>query len=143
MSDLKLRFVQSNGGAFPSLEEKTLKEVVDFHKGNSLSKEVVRPASDKTDGNPCVLYGHLYTTYQEVAQVPCFVTDVSAEDKQISVRGDVLMPASDVTPKGLATATCVMFDGALIGGDINILRPKNGFDGRYLSLAINSQKEKL
>lgn len=143
MKGPSLRFLQSQGIPFPALKEELLKDVVDFYKGYSLSKEDVVPISDSWKGNPCVLYGHLYTTYQEIAQTPGFVTDISTKDKFISESGDVLMPTSDVTPKGLATATCILFSGALIGGDINILRPKKILDGRYLSLIINSRKDKL
>ena len=57
--------------------------------------------------------------------------------------GDVLIPASDTTPTGLARATSIEKSGVLLGGDINIVRPKKGINGSYLSLAINRNKGEL
>ncbi|SYV95621.1 Uncharacterised protein [Mycoplasmoides gallisepticum] len=38
--------------------------------------------------------------------------------------GDVLIPGSDTTPNGLARATSIEKDDVLIGGDVNIIRPR-------------------
>ena len=56
--------------------------------------------------------------------------------------GDVLIPGSDTTPVGLARATSLEVENAILGGDINVLRPKY-HNGSYLSLAINNNKNKI
>ena len=57
--------------------------------------------------------------------------------------GDVLVPASDTTPTGLARATSIEKSGVLLGGDINVIRPNENLNGSCLSLAINSKKREL
>lgn len=143
MANPNLHFASLSTTAKSTLKQLKLSEAATFLRGSSLSKDDVREVADVSNGVPCVLYGHLYTTYGEIAYSSKYVTDAEIDEKITSKAGDVLMPTSDVTPRGLATATCVMFDNAIVGGDINILRPQPGIDGRYLSLAINSQKQKL
>ena len=143
MAKPNLHFASLSTTAKSTLKQLKLSEAATFLRGLSLSKDDVREVADVSNGVPCVLYGHLYTTYGEIAYSSKYVTDAEIDEKVTSKAGDVLMPTSDVTPRGLATATCVMFDNAIVGGDINILRPQPGIDGRYLSLAINSQKQKL
>ncbi|MDO4675977.1 MAG: restriction endonuclease subunit S [Anaerobiospirillum succiniciproducens] len=143
MAKPNLHFASLSTTAKSTLKQLKLSEAATFLRGSSLSKDDVREVADVSNGVPCVLYGHLYTTYGEIAYSSKYVTDAEIDEKVTSKAGDVLMPTSDVTPRGLATATCVMFDNAIVGGDINILRPQPGIDGRYLSLAINSQKQKL
>lgn len=143
MANPNLHFASLSTTAKSTLKQLKLSEAATFLRGSSLSKDDVREVADVSNGVPCVLYGHLYTTYGEIAYSSKYVTDAEIDEKVTSKAGDVLMPTSDVTPRGLATATCVMFDNAIVGGDINILRPQPGIDGRYLSLAINSQKQKL
>lgn len=51
--------------------------------------------------------------------------------------GDVLMPTSDVTPRGLAKASAILQDGVTLGGDILVIRPDDAcIDSRYLAYAI-------
>lgn len=55
--------------------------------------------------------------------------------------GDILMPTSDVTPYGLATASSLAKDGVRLGGDMNVLRPIEVRSSLYLSHYLNySQK---
>ena len=56
---------------------------------------------------------------------------------------DVLIPASDTTPTGLARATSIEKAGILLGGDINIIRPHKEMNGSNISLAINANKSEL
>ena len=53
------------------------------------------------------------------------------------------MPTSDVTPNGLGCATAFFVDGAVIGGDINIIRPSESVDSAYLSYWISAHKYKF
>ena len=60
-----------------------------------------------------------------------------------SKEGDVLIPASDTTPTGLARATSLEKSGVLLGGDINIVRPNKDINGSCLSLALNANKDQM
>ena len=62
----------------------------------------------------------------------------------MSQKGDVLMPTSDVTPTGIATASCINLDNVVLGGDILIIRPnKKILNGNYLSYVISSERKQI
>ena len=91
--------------------------------------------------SPCVHYGELFTKYGVVIN-QC-LSKTSIQGKRLSVFGDILFPASDVTPSGLARCSALMQDNVILGGDMIIMRPRHGNDSRYLSYAINYQKEQI
>ncbi len=70
-------------------------------------------------------------------------TDAVVKNPVYSEYGDVLIPASDTTPTGLARATSLEKSGVLLGGDINIIRPNGNVDGSCLSLVLNANKKEL
>jgi type I restriction enzyme S subunit len=54
------------------------------------------------------------------------------------------MPTSDVTPNGLATASCVQMDDVIIGGDVLIIRSlEQALDGVFLSYCISQNKKQI
>jgi type I restriction enzyme S subunit len=54
------------------------------------------------------------------------------------------MPTSDVTPYGLATASCIKENGVILGGDILVIRmPLNTLDGLFLSYSISNNREEI
>jgi restriction endonuclease S subunit len=114
----------------------SLGRVCDFHKGSPLSKnDIVKNGSLK-----CIHYGELFTIYKAV------ITDVVSRTNNDGFKsnfGDILMPSSDVTPLGLATASAILKDDVVLGGDINILRPKVNINSIFLSYILNSDKKKI
>ena len=115
----------------------SLDKLVSFSKGNLLSK-----ADLEEEGlYPCVLYGQLYTKYSEVIRNVYSKTNRNDKNLIMSKYGDVLIPSSGETPLDISTASCIMLDNIILGGDINILSPKN-CDGRFLSYMINNNKRK-
>lgn len=119
--------------------EKSLDEIVDFSKGNGLSwNEVVESGENK-----CILYGNLFTHYTTVIKDVIFFTDKCKEKMTLSKDGDVLIPSSSTTPRGIEKATCIQEDGVVLGGDINILRPKSSVLGSFLAFNINSNSPKF
>lgn len=130
----ELRFKDENGNEYPEWEEKKLEKIVEFFKGNGLSKSDLSGNGDI----PCILYGELFTKYDEVINI---VKSRCLKDQGFkSEKYDVLMPTSDVTPEGLATASCILVDDVCLGGDINVLRPKKYINGIFLSYQINHFK---
>ena len=91
--------------------------------------------------NWCIHYGELFTKYGVV--IASSISKTNVQGKRVSVSGDILFPASDVTPSGLARCSALMQDNVILGGDIIIMRPRPGNDPRYLSYAINYQKEQI
>lgn len=94
-------------------------EVADIHKGNGLSKTKL-----KSEGKyGCILYGELFTTYKRIIKNAISRTDY--EEGVYSRAGDILMPGSTTTTGiDLAIASAVLKDNILLGGDINVIRPK-------------------
>ena len=108
-----------------------LGEVGSFTKGAPLSK-----ADISEEGTPFILYGELYTTYNEVTNAIVRKTDKTADSSQYSRIGDVIIPTSGETPEEIATATCVMLPNVILAGDLNIFRSTK-VDGRIISYIIN------
>ena len=79
----------------------------------------------------CIHYGELFTKYGPVINE--VISRTSVEKKKTSKKGDILFPASDVTPNGLARCSMLPFDNVILGGDIIILRPKDKYNPAYLS----------
>lgn len=92
--------------------------------------------------NNCIHYGELFTTYGPI--IDSTISKTNSEVKCASKVGDILFPASDVTPNGLARCSTIELKNVLLGGDIIIMRPKTSeINTKYLSYAINAQKEQL
>ncbi len=135
----KSRFRQENGSNFPDWEVKKLGEVFYSEKGRGISKS-------KIDGNgkyECVLYGELYTKYNEV--IFEVVSKTNEEDGIKSKIGDLLIPSSTTTTGiDLANVTALNKNDVLLGGDITVLRSEtkinNVFYAYYLS---NHKKEEI
>ena len=115
-----------------TLETKRLGEIASFFKGSGLSK-----ADLSLDGKRrCIHYGELFTTYGE-----CITEILHGTDRGgtffLSLHNDVLMPGSDVTPNGLATASCISIPDVILGGDILVIRaPVDVLNGTFLAYVI-------
>ena len=130
----KIRFK----GYTDAWEQRKLEEIVDFYRGHGLSWNDI-----SEDGvNKCVLYGNLYTDYGMVINEVLRTTNCNKMDYFLSEVGDVLIPSSDTTPTGLARASSLNLEGIILGGDINVLRPKT-VNGTFLSYLINNNKNEL
>lgn len=118
---------------------KSIGELVDFSKGKGLSWNDIH----KNGKNKCILYGHLYTSYGMLIKQINYKTNILPHGMVLSKAGDVLIPSSDTTPTGIARAACIDQSDVILGGDINILRPKENTIGSFLSLNINANRNKL
>ena len=120
-------------------EQRKLSECASFLTGNGLNWNDISDEGNKE----CILYGNLYTDYGMIADKVIYKTNAEINNPVYSEFGDVLIPASDTTPTGLARATSIEKSGVLLGGDINIVRPNEGINGSCLSLILNANKKKL
>ena len=118
---------------------KTLGGLATFYKGKGLPKS----ALSESGAEPCIHYGELFTRYPETIAEIFSRTDSSVGVFR-SVANDVLMPTSDVTPRGLAKASCVRVDGVILGGDILVIRSDtNLINGSFLSLLIRYEETQV
>jgi type I restriction enzyme M protein len=120
-------------------EVKRLGDLATFHKGRGLPKSSLTPYG----AEPCIHYGELFTRYPETIETICSRTDDGAGAFR-SAANDVLMPTSDVTPRGLAKASCVQVDGVILGGDILVIRCNSKLVfGPFLSYTIRHQEDQI
>lgn len=108
-----------------------LGELGSFVKGAPLSK-----ADISEDGTPFILYGELYTTYNEVVTNVKRRTQAQVDELFLSRVGDVVIPTSGETSEEISTASCVMLPGIILAGDLNIFR-SDKVDGRIMSYLLN------
>ena len=66
-------------------------------------------------------------------------TDKTTKNLFYSKINDVLIPCSGETALDISTSTCVLQDNIIIGGDLNVLRPKLQ-NGKYLSYLLSNKK---
>ena len=109
----------------------TIGDIGSFIKGAPLSK-----ADISSDGTPFILYGELYTTYNEVITTVVRKTQASVDKQYYSQIGDVIIPTSGETPEEISTASCVMLPDIILAGDLNIYRCTQ-VDGRIMSYILN------
>ena len=128
---------------FPEFEKEEewevtfVSNVCDVYRGSTFSKADM----DENGSEPCIHYGELFTKYNEV--ISTIYSKTNKSDSFRSKIGDILMPSSDVTPDGLAKASAIMLDNVVLGGDMNILRPKKGFNSIFLSYLLNHSKREI
>ncbi len=114
-----------------------LGEIAEFSKGAGISKD-----QRSSDGNPCILYGELYTTYlTEIIDDVVSKTNLDPTGLVRSKANDIIIPASGETAIDISTARCVLQDDVLLGGDLNIIRLFNQ-DGRFFSYQLNGVRKK-
>lgn len=113
-----------------------LKDACSFSKGKDLSK-----ADLSEEGEPCILYGELYTKYGAVINKVISKTKKKSDSLIKGQKHDVLIPSSGESAIDIACASSLNVDSALIGGDLNILRPNSDVNGHFLSYQINGKRK--
>ncbi len=119
-------------------EVKRLGELVEFFKGKGLPKSMVSAYGKRH----CIHYGELFTLYPSVINYILSRTD-SDDDFFTSSKHDVLMPTSDVTPNGLAKASCILHDKIILGGDILVIHPGSALFGPFLAYLIRRERRQI
>ena len=114
-----------------------LGEVAEIKKGSGISKDQL-----SLQGNPCILYGELYTTYSsEVIREIRSHTEINPSTLILSQAGDVIIPSSGETAIDIAVARCVLVNNVALGGDLNVIRSLTT-DGRFLAYLLNGPKKR-
>jgi len=113
-----------------------LSDIADLSKGIGISKDQL-----SADGEPCILYGELYTKYKsETIKEVISKTNIDNTKLVKSKANDVIIPCSGETAEEIATARCVLKDDILLGGDLNIIR-LHGYDGSFMSYQLNGKRK--
>ena len=125
-------------GFIRELKTIKIKEIAEVIKGKGLSKSKLSQSGQYE----CILYGELFTTYDEIIDEVYSSTDTY--QGEISEYGDVLIPGSTTTVGiDLCTASALLKEGILLGGDINIIRSKssNKYSPEFLAYYISYLKK--
>lgn len=127
-----LRFPEFSG----EWKEEQLDSIATLSKGIGISKEQL-----SEDGEPCILYGELYTKYKsEIIKHVESKTDIDNSKLKRSKANDVIIPCSGETAVDIATARCVPFDNILLGGDLNVIS-LHKYDGAFMSYQLNGKRK--
>ena len=111
MKKPKIRFKGFSG----EWENSIIGDIATFSKGRGYSKSDLR-----SEGNPIVLYGRLYTNYASV--IESVDTFASLQNGSVLTKGnEVIIPGSGETPEDIAIASAVEQKGVILGGDLNVL----------------------
>ena len=122
MKEPKIRFKGFRGEWKTSI----IGDIATFSKGRGYSKSDLR-----SEGNPIVLYGRLYTNYSSV--IESVDTFASLQNGSVLTKGnEVIIPGSGETPEDIAVASAVEQKGVILGGDLNVLT----FDQEKISPAF-------
>lgn len=117
-------------------EVKKLGDICQIKKGKGISKSQL-----DIDGKfKCILYGELFTTYNEV--IKKVVSKTNFTDSVESKNGDILFPGSTTTTGiDLAKASTILENNILLGGDIIIVRKVNyDYNSIFLTYFLNVVK---
>ncbi|MDG4991158.1 restriction endonuclease subunit S [Lactococcus lactis] len=126
-------------GFIDAWELRKLDSLATFSKGSGYSKRDL-----VEEGSPIILYGRLYTKYETlIKDVDTFV--VPKGNSTISEGNEVIVPASGETSEDISRAAVVDKSGILMGGDLNIIKPKSNLNSVFLAFTISngSQQKEL
>ncbi|MBU4511574.1 restriction endonuclease subunit S [bacterium] len=114
-----------------------LGDICVFKKGKGLPKSEMLQEGE----NECIHYGELFIKYDEKINKILSFTNSKKDKMFLSEVNDILMPTSDVTPRGLSTASCITKRGVILGGDVLVIRCKNKkLNGLFFSYYVNARK---
>ena len=120
------------GGFIGEWQPRIMRDCAEYSKGSGYSKK------DITDeGSPVIHYGRLYTNYETaITNVDTFASPQAGA--LISGGDEVLVPASGETAEDIAIASALLQPGVLIGGDLNVIRPRRNIDPVFLALSLSN-----
>ncbi|QRP18919.1 restriction endonuclease subunit S [Corynebacterium striatum] len=119
------------GGFSGAWESRIMRDCAEYSKGNGYSKKDIAD-----EGTPVIHYGRLYTNYETA--ITGVDTFASPQPGALISRGDeVLVPASGETAEDIAIASALLQSGVLIGGDLNVIRPRQNIDPVFLALSLS------
>ena len=117
-------------------KEERLDEIAELSKGVGISKEQL-----SEDGEPCILYGELYTKYKsEIINEVISKTNIETSKLKRSKQNDVIIPCSGETAIDIAVARCIPFDDVLLGGDLNVIRLYKDH-GAFIAYQLNGKRK--
>ena len=119
-------------------EKIQIKDLGEYFSAGLLSKDDI-----VIDGQfPCLLYGELFTKYDEVITETCSFTNKKI--LSISTGTEILFPSSTtVDALSLICPSSIKKKGVLLGGDLFGIRLKEKYDNNFMSYLFNHIYKKI
>ena len=109
-----------------------IKNLGEYFSAGILSKDDLI----ENGSNPCILYGELFTKYNEVIQDICSFTNKSLPTKTQGT--EILFPSSTtVDALSLICPSSINQSNVILGGDLFAIRLKKDFDNDFMSYLFN------
>ena len=122
---------------YSNCQHKTKVKIADL--GMSFTTMNMSKEDLSNEGNECILYGELFTTYGCVISSIKSRTQLSIDTSTISQKNDLLFPASTtVDAMSLIAPSAICKDGVILGGDLFGIHISKDYDSEYLSYLINN-----
>ena len=113
--------------------EYTIADLGRSFRAMNLSKEDL-----STEGEKCILYGELFTTYDCVIDKVVSFTNNNSSQKTLSGENDLLFPASTtVDALSLISTSAISIKNIILGGDMFGISLHKNNNNEYLSYVIN------
>ncbi|OBQ54742.1 hypothetical protein VQ01_11395 [Tamlana sp. s12] len=129
----ELRFKDDNGNAFPKWRKGRIDEFGYFYYGKSAPKFSL---SDDAP-TPCVRYGELYSTYDEVIIDIKSYTNIEPSNLKFSKGGEVLVPRVGEDPLDFANCSYLPFPNIAIGEMISVYNTEE--NGLFITYYFNAK----
>ena len=123
-----LRFKADDGSDFPDWEAGRVSDIGYFYYGKSAPKHSLSEDAP----TPCVRYGELYSTYDEVVGEIQSYTNIPPKNLKFSVGGEVLVPRVGEDPLEFANCSYLPHKDVAIGEMISVFNTEhNGLFWTY------------
>ena len=118
-------------------EQRELGEIVNWSKGDKLSKEKL---NESGNGEPVIHYANLYKFSPVIYDVINWST---SNEGRLIPDNSLLFPMSDVTPVGLVRTSTIAKSGVKAGGDTLIGTVDDFYSAQFVSYFINANSNKI
>ena len=116
--------------------EKTEYKIADL--GSSFRVMNLSKEDLSVEGEKCILYGELFTTYDCVIDEIVSFTECNSSQKSLSGENDLLFPASTtVDSLSLISPSAISIKNVILGGDMFGIHLNKNFNNEYVSYVIN------
>lgn len=129
----ELRFKDEKGNAFPKWRKGRIDDFGYFYYGKSAPKFSLSVDAP----TPCVRYGELYSTYDEVVKEIQSYTNIEPDNLKFSKGGEVLVPRVGEDPLDFANCSYLPIPNVAIGEMISVYNTKE--HGLFMTYYFNAQ----
>jgi len=132
----EIKFSDEDGKEYPEWVSGTIDDFGSFYYGKSAPKHSVTDEAL----TPCVRYGELYSTYNEIIKDIKSYTNIPKESLKFSKGGEVLVPRVGEKPLDFANCSYLPIKGVAIGEMISVYNTKE--NGLYITYYFNFSLKK-